>query len=151
MGVRDMLGRAGCAVGLHGGHWEWVKDGSCDQAYGCPHCGKSKTRTEHTLSDWAYVDEADTGSCLTERHCPRCGLAEESVRHEPRWRYASDDGCAGQLFCVRCDKPCAEPGIRHDWAPYMPDRDSVSMQNPLARGGKMIRSCRRCTASEPLR
>jgi hypothetical protein len=151
MGVRDMLGRAGCAVGLHGGQWEWVKDGSCEQVRGCPHCGNTKTRTEHGLSEWAYVDQEDTASCLMERHCARCGLTEESARHEPRWRYESVDGCAGQLFCVRCDAPSGKPGVRHDWGPYMPDRDSVSVRNPLARGTTMVRTCRRCANWEPLR
>lgn len=148
MKLRDGLGRTGCALGRHGGAWTWAADESCDQTRECPHCGKVRSRTEHTLTGWSYADPDDTASCLMERRCPRCGLTERSVHHEPRWRYDTDGRCAGQRFCERCGTPSGERGTRHEWGPWLTDRDAARPLNPLALRTQLARTCRRCDERE---
>lgn len=152
MGLRVGLGRVRCAAGLHAGTWEPSADGTCEQARTCSRCGEVRLRTDHELSDWAFARPDDETCCLMERHCSRCRLAETATRHEPRWRYESDGRCEGQLACERCGAPSGKPGTRHQWGPWMPDKNATVMQNPLSlRASSLVRACRRCDHQERMK
>ncbi len=151
MGLRDGLNRVKCAARLHARRWEWVANGSCEQVNSCSHCGKAQSRTEHNMTGWAYADPDDTASCVMERRCERCRHTERSVRHDPRWQYESAGRCEGQRLCERCGTPCGGRGTRHEWGPWLPDRETAQI-NPLSlRSSRLVRSCARCAGQDSMR
>lgn len=90
-----------CSLGFHTGTWYVSGEHPCEEERHCTRCRKVSTRTNHTLSEWAYQQ---LHACDQIRRCGRCGLVEEKIAHSwGLWSYQFPSGdCTQTRQCSRC-------------------------------------------------
>lgn len=164
MGLRDLLDKGKCLVGLHAGEWVAPSPTHCRFTRRCVRCSAEHVKVEHQWSAWDFI-AAD--SCDQRRTCPRCSEAEVRVTHAfaapawvrdaaceqqsnctrcaatqdaptrhlmDQWRDTTDDGCTQVEQCSRCAGDGTRTRIEHRWAEW---------QHSNAHDGA-VRVCRRC-------
>lgn len=164
MGLRDLLDKGKCLVGLHAGEWVAPSATSCHFTRRCVRCNAEHAKVEHQWSAWGFI-AAD--SCDQHRTCPRCSEVEVRVTHAfaapayvrdgaceqratcarcaatqdappqhvmERWRDTTDDECTQVEQCSRCDADGSRTRTEHRWAEW---------QHSNAQDGA-VRVCRRC-------
>jgi hypothetical protein len=134
MGLRDLLDKGKCLIGLHQGEWKAASPTSCMYTRVCERCGAEHHKTEHVWQPWGFVAD---GACDQARTCGRCASREERVSHawgEPTW--VSSEGCEQHVVCGRC-KAAKEAPVRHvmDQWRYVSADDCTQVQQ-----------CSRCRA-----
>ncbi|HYW50598.1 MAG TPA: hypothetical protein VE861_08330, partial [Gemmatimonadaceae bacterium] len=100
MGLRDLLDKGKCLIGLHDGPWTVGQPDDCHFTRRCVRCAAEHHKVEHRWGDWRFTDD---GACDQQRSCPRCDEHEVRVTHsfgEPQ--YVTDASCEQQSTCARC-------------------------------------------------
>jgi hypothetical protein len=134
VGLKDLLNKGKCLIGLHQGEWIAASSTVCTFTRTCVRCAAQHTKVEHPWDDWNFV--ADT-SCDQRRTCGRCAQTEDRVTHS--WNtpeYVSATTCEQQQRCARCgDKQASAVKHLFDAARFV-DNDSC----------ERIQECSRCHA-----
>ena len=110
MGLKDLLNKGKCLIGLHQGEWRAASPASCTFTRVCERCGVEHHKTEHVWPEWRFVA---AGACDQERSCGRCGAREERISHA--WgqpAYKADGACEQHQVCDRCGASKEAP-VRH--------------------------------------
>jgi hypothetical protein len=164
MGLKELLDKGKCLVGLHKGEWKAPSPTSCTFERVCERCAARHTKTEHVFEVWSFV-AAD--ACDQTRHCSRCGMVETRITHEwsaaeyvadgrceqhqlctrcksakpakvahvmDRWRYIDSDGCTQLQQCSRCNADGTTRRAEHQWGEW---QHSNTLNGP-------VRVCKRC-------
>lgn len=110
MGLKDLLNKGKCLIGLHQGEWRASSVDSCTFTRVCERCGAEHHKVEHNWSEWTFVADA---ACQQVRTCRRCANQEERVNHA--WAeavYTAGGSCEQQQTCTRCCEVRPAP-VRH--------------------------------------
>ncbi len=103
--------------GLHGWtEWQYVKDGSCEQARHCIRCGVSQVAAllSHQVGGQHYTKD---GSCELTGHCVRCGIILGlGIHHQfSEFRQSASKPwwpCYQERVCFRCGEK--EEKVEHE-------------------------------------
>ncbi len=164
MGLKDLLNKGKCLVGLHQGEWHARSPDGCTFTRVCERCGAEHQKVEHRWSEWSFVAD---GACNQVRSCGRCRSQEQRANHawakpiytterscerhqvcercraeQPaplahvmdEWRYTAEGVCTQLENCSRCQAPGTQQRVEHTWGDW---------QHSNAHKGP-VRVCRRC-------
>jgi len=164
VGLRDLINKGKCLIGLHEGEWRAASLTVCTFTRRCLRCGAEQSRVDHSWGEWHFptADACDQG-----RSCLRCSLHEQQLvhaygaakfdsettcdRHEEcqrcherraasaqhvmtSWRFIGDEDCRQVQQCSRCSTDGTVTRVQHGWADW---------QHSNAHDGA-VRVCRRC-------
>lgn len=100
MGLKDLVNKGKCLIGLHEGAWTAASPTDCTFTRKCVRCAAVHTKVEHAWGDWRFLREGD---CDEGRSCGRCSLHDERVTHSfGAATYLSDTSCERREECQRC-------------------------------------------------
>ena len=164
MGLKELLDKGKCLIGLHKGEWKAPSPSSCAYERVCERCAARHSKTEHLFAPWTFIS-AD--ACDETRACSRCGNTESRITHawaaaeyirddfceqhqrcsrcqgtKPagvthnmnQWRFLDVDSCAQLQYCGRCNTDGAARRSEHQWGEW---------QHSNAHNGP-VRVCKRC-------
>jgi hypothetical protein len=134
VGLKDLLNKGKCLIGLHQGEWIAASSTVCTFTRTCERCAAQHSRIEHPWGDWKFVAEQ---RCDQQRMCGRCAQAEDRVTHA--WNppeYVTATSCNQQERCARCNATQAAPAKHSFDAARFIDDDSC----------ERVQNCSRCHA-----
>ncbi len=134
MGLRDLVNKGKCLVGLHEGEWRAASPTTCTFTRTCVRCGAEHSRVEHPWGEWRFVEAA---ACDQQRTCQRCQLHEQRVLHAfGAPAFVASDACERQEECTRCH-------ARRDVAPQ---HNLTAWRFVAADECRQVQQCSRCHA-----
>jgi hypothetical protein len=100
VGLKDLLNKGKCLVGLHQGEWRAASARECTFTRICDLCHIESRKVEHIWPEWSFTAQ---DSCDQARVCTRCASSETRVDHS--WgpvAYVATDSCNRKQTCSRC-------------------------------------------------
>jgi hypothetical protein len=164
VGLKDLLNKGKCLIGLHQGEWIAASPTVCIFTRTCERCAAQHTKTEHPWGDWKFLADK---RCDQQRMCGRCAQTEDRVTHSwntPEYvaaatceqhqrcarcnttqpssvkhifdavRFANDDSCERMQECSRCHADGKRLPAEHRWTEW----EHSNAQNAV------VRVCKRC-------
>ena len=164
MGLKDLVNKGRCLVGLHDGEWRVVAPRNCTFVRVCERCQLESRRVDHLWPQWTYRGDQ---ACDQSRTCSRCSAEEQRLQHMwgvaayvtaescnrqhtcsrcaatspadaqhqfDAWRFTGSNDCNQLQLCSRCHADGASRRVEHAWTDW---------QHSNTRNG-LERVCRRC-------
>ena len=138
MGLRDLVNKGKCLVGLHEGEWKAPSPTTCTFTRTCVRCTATHSRVEHPWSEWQFLE---AGACDQGRHCQRCQLHEQRTQHAfGAAAFITTDSCQRQEECARC----------HAGRDVSPEHSMTAWRFVSADECRQVQHCSRCQADGTL-
>ena len=134
VGLRDLVNKGKCLVGLHEGEWKAASATTCTFTRKCVRCAAEHSRVEHPWGEWRFLEAA---TCDQQRTCQRCQLHEQRVQHAfGAPAFVSTDSCERQEECARC----------HARRNVTPQHSLTAWRFVSADECQQVQQCGRCKA-----